>query len=239
MGPVPDLTRPPLSAVRCVVFDFDGTLVDSNAIKSRAYVDAAAQCGCPADIVAEALATTKGDRYAVFANAAARMDKRPAGAAGPAPEDLARTLADAYSRICETEIAACPEIAGATDLLEKLMSAGHRLFVNSATPEHHLRRLIARRDMTRYFHGVLGGRRAKERNLDAIMAAEGVGPAAVLCIGDGEDDRRAAENTDCHYIAVARPEDPDHGRFRRRPAMIVSDLRAIAGPPPAREAVTT
>ena len=93
--------------------------------------------------------------------------------------------------------------------------------------------------MTRYFNGVIGGPRAKERNLDAIMTAEGVRPAAVLCIGDGEDDRRAAENTGCHYIAVARPEDPDHGRFRRRPAMIVSDLRAIAGPPPAREAVKT
>jgi len=52
--------------IRSVVFDFDGTLVDSNAIKRQMFFETTSSLGNISDIVEQILKKESGDRNVVF-----------------------------------------------------------------------------------------------------------------------------------------------------------------------------
>src|SRR5262245_17667471 len=123
---------------RCLVYDFDGVLVDSNAVKRGAYFEVLAPVGAPPSLVERAVDDPRhGDRYDVIR---AVIRSLPDG--GPADvEHLVAECAERYNAICEDFTATCREMDGASALLERL-SIRYPLYVNSATPEAPLRRVV-------------------------------------------------------------------------------------------------
>jgi phosphoglycolate phosphatase-like HAD superfamily hydrolase len=192
----------PATAVACVVFDFDGVLVDSNAVKRDAYARVVAPLGVPADLVARALADCPdGDRYAVLETIVRRA--RASGcleAAAPVAETVAE-LARAYGAVCEEHTATCAEGRDASATLARL-AARYPLYVASDTPEEPLRRVIARRGWSRHFRGVLGRPLTKVENLRLVAAREAVVPAAIVLVGDSGRDLAAARECGCCFIGV-------------------------------------
>jgi len=198
--------------IRCAVFDFDGTLVHSNEIKRDGFFAVAVGfSGGPAAMEA-LLANPPGDRFAIFAAFAARFGAD------------AGELAEEYGAWCETRILACPERAGATELLAHLRARGIAIWINSATPEAPLRAVVARRYPPGIFDGVRGGHGRKVANLRAILSATGYAPDEILMIGDGTDDRAAALEVGCAFAGVA------NGSLAATPAPgpMVSNLFDIA-----------
>lgn len=179
--------------IRCVVFDFDGTLVHSNAIKRDGFLAVAARHPGGVEIMEDILADPPGDRHAIIGRFAARI-----GADGEA----ARLVED-YGRYCTEHILTCPARAGADTALAALRRARLRLHINSATPTEPLREVIARRYASGTFDGVHGGFGAKVVNLRSIVEIEGIGPAEMAMVGDGIDDRNAADETGVHFFGVA------------------------------------
>jgi phosphoglycolate phosphatase-like HAD superfamily hydrolase len=176
--------------IRCVVFDFDGTLVLSNALKREGFFAIAADFSAGRAAMSSILAAQPGDRYAIC-NAFARHY----GADGA-------ILAAKYSAWCESQILVCPERTGATPILRRLRDRNLRIYVNSATPEEPLRTVIAKRYPVGTFDGVLGGHGAKVANLHRVLAAEAMSPDNLLMVGDGIDDRDAATEIGCDFVGV-------------------------------------
>jgi phosphoglycolate phosphatase-like HAD superfamily hydrolase len=213
--------------IRCAAFDFDGTLVDSNAIKRRAFFEVVADCDPDGSVVAEVLDEIRpGDRYAVTREIARLLGERGALPAAPDAAASARTWAEAYTRRCEEAVSKCPEIPGATAALEWLAARGIARYVNSATPEEPLRRVLQRRSMTHHFRTIFGGPRSKLENLARICEHAGSDVAELLFVGDGEDDRSAAAAFGCHFAGVVRP---GPRRFTREPRDRIDDLSELAG----------
>lgn len=190
-------------AIRCVVFDFDGTLVDSNPIKELTFLEIAASWpggeACMTHLLGRA---ARGDRYATFSAFAAAMG---------CPE-RAEELARRYTVLCEQRILACTERPGAEAALRRLRQTGVRLHINSATPRADLARIIAGRWGADSVDGVHGAPTAKADNLAAILAAEGLTAAETAVIGDGDDDLAAAAACGCPFIAAAfTPGRPSRG----------------------------
>lgn len=204
--------------MRGVVFDFDGTLVDSNAIKQRAYFEAAAALGDVTAIVTAVLATCAGDRRQLLAEIVRRA--RAAGWAGTTPVEA---LVAHYTRYCEERIAVCPEVAGATDTLRLLAQRGLLLFANSATPTEPLRVLIERRGWAAHFRGILGSPMSKIDNLHTAATIARLSPAELLMVGDGEDDLGAARAFGCAFAGIVLRE----RRFRGEADLVLSDLSAL------------
>jgi phosphoglycolate phosphatase-like HAD superfamily hydrolase len=223
--------------IRCAAFDFDGTLVDSNEIKRRAFFEIAREFDPEGEVVREVLdRRPSGDRYHVAQALAAELAARAALAAARCTEDLAKSLADAYTAHCERAVSACDEIAGATDALARLAARGLPLFVNTATPREAVLPILRRRGLDRFFDGVYGGPSSKLENLREIAERVGARPRELLFVGDGEDDRRVAAAFGCVFVGVA-PE--AGGRFERLPERRIPDLLElprivdeIAGEPP-------
>ena len=186
-------------AVRCVVFDFDGTLVESNAIKRGVYFEVlAATPGSGAVIEGTLAAHPRDDRSGVLSRVHDELRRR--GVAVP-PVDA---LVSAYSRICEERVVACPALPGAVEALEALRGT-LPLYVASATPEDALVRVVAGRGWMGFFRGVLGGPRDKATNLARIARREELEAEGVVYVGDGAVDRDAARKFGCRFLGYRAP----------------------------------
>jgi phosphoglycolate phosphatase len=187
-----DLSRP----LRCVIFDFDGVLVLSNAAKRRAYFTIFAPHGAVAADIEAVLADPRFvDRHDVIGGVLARI--RP----GQHDEALAAALVAQYGRLCLEAQGHGPERAGASALLAR-WSSQLGLYLNSATPELPLQEAVGARRWNGYFRGVFGRPADKVRNIARALEAEGVTAAEAVMVGDGRGDREAAARAGCRFIAV-------------------------------------
>src|SRR5689334_16353848 len=113
--------------IRCLAFDFDGTLVDSNAVKRSAYFEVARREDPGGRLVSAVLAERpQADRYEVLRAFAQRTAE--AGARDPRwVEEAAARLIEAYTTLVEAGQAERPERSGATPALLALR-ATHALY---------------------------------------------------------------------------------------------------------------
>jgi phosphoglycolate phosphatase len=214
--------------IRCAVFDFDGTLVDSNAIKYTSFLDVAAELPDGVKVMAGVIDSVANvTRYEIFDRFVA--DMRVPGVQRTA---LSRDLADKYSALCHFEISKAAEIPGAQDALQRLSSSGVHLFVSSATPTKPLRALIRARGWDGMFHGVYGAPESKQAHIRKILVEGGWSPEELVYVGDSDADAIAAAQIGCAFIGVCI--EGEQGRFSTCPAQRVATLEMlpelIAGP---------
>jgi phosphoglycolate phosphatase-like HAD superfamily hydrolase len=207
----------------CVVFDFDGVLVDSNAVKRRAYADIFASAAGSAPVVEAVLRSDiESDRFSVIR--AILQGLSPEGGSTPAEMDLlVAEYGDRYNTICEEHAATCAEIRGASLALARLAKR-HELYVISATPEVPLRRIVKRRGWTGYFRDVLGRPRTKGENLAWVLQREGIEGHRIVFVGDGRRDLEAAREAGCRFVGVRN----EFNDFDLTGLTIVNDLTGLA-----------
>jgi phosphoglycolate phosphatase-like HAD superfamily hydrolase len=213
-----------VTSLRCVVFDFDGVLVDSNKVKHRAYFELFEPLGPEAStLVAEVLARGgERDRYDVLRAIVRRASEAGLMAPAEAHEALVKRYADAYNEICEEHVATCAEIPGASVTLPRLAER-YALYINSSTPDDPLSRIVARRGWTLYFRGVYGSASGKADNLARVARLEGIDPGEGVFVGDSEVDQRAAGAQGWHFIAVEN----EHNDFVESPPRRCADLLEV------------
>ncbi len=206
-----------LSSTKLVVFDFDGTLVQSNAIKRTALYEVVAHIEGAADILDELLQVSpRLDRYGIFSELAKRVD-------GINSEGACST----YTRLCHERILAGDEVPGAFELMKALYDAGRVCMVNSSTPQAPLRDLIEQSRFALLVRATYGTPGGKLHNLKQAMASAGAQPNQTVMIGDGEDDRMSGELAGCAFIGVASNNNNDNSSsnaFKRRPEKMVERL---------------
>jgi phosphoglycolate phosphatase-like HAD superfamily hydrolase len=180
--------------IRRIVFDFDGTLVDSNALKRAAYDRVVASDPDGAALMAKALALGPGDRHVVFRRYAALQP-------GECGADAA-ALAQRYTDIVDAAVADAPAMPGAATMLQNLAAAGIDAHVSSATPLASLAWIVARRGWDGYFRSLHGRPASKEETLAGLIAAHGTAPNEIAVVGDGDDDSASAAAIGCAFYPV-------------------------------------
>ena len=211
------------NTINYIVFDFDGTLVDSNLIKQEAYYVVSHSLGYTKQVVANVLASVSGDRFSIFKKIVTQVAD-----AGQLPEshsidDWVSLLVAEYTELCEQKIATCPEIPGAAVALSQLKTMGYLLFVSSATPLEPLKRLLSLRKLDTYFAGIYGRPATKVESLQDIMNTYRLSSEELVVVGDGEDDRESALVTGCSFIRV----DPSFSPENIRGGYVISDLSML------------
>lgn len=182
--------------IRVVVFDFDGTLVDSNAIKARSFEQVVAPLTGGAAALVEAR-QSGGDRYQIFARVSTILEPDVERRA-----DLARVLTSQYGRRCLDAIKATPERRGAQNALRHLHRRGIRLYLNTATPQADIAPLLRARGWSGMFAGALGSPIGKADNLRTILRRERLSPPAVMMVGDSRDDMEAAAAVGTWFVGI-------------------------------------
>jgi phosphoglycolate phosphatase len=202
--------------IKVVVFDFDGTLVDSNLIKERMFERVAARIpgGVEALIEAKKLG---GDRFRTFGEISRRLEGDPLRRGG-----MTRRLAAEYGQGCLRAIASTYERRGASAALRFAHRNGLRLYLNTATPHRDIEPLLRARGWAGMFTGAYGAPDSKVGILQRIMRRERVAARSVVMVGDSEDDLDAARRTGAWFVGVTA-----EARIELAPPFGMTDLRRL------------
>jgi len=198
--------------IQAIVFDFDGTLIDSNEIKLSGFYEVTAHiAGADVELDRIFQDPDRGDRYDIFAALEARL-----GVDGDA-------LLKAYGKRCETVILDKLAKSNVTEILDALKAQGRKLFIASAAPEIDLVAMIDKSDLTTRFDGVFGRPAGKVEILKRIMEDCELQPSTIIMVGDGEDDLRSAREFGCRFIGIG-------ALFAERADAIVENVEALIRP---------
>ncbi len=185
-----------LQRAQLVVFDFDGTLVDSNPIKHRAFAECFMEFPEQLDDILEYCwghhHVPRGEKFRyVYETILQRAYTSAVAAALHERFDVATTR----------QIIAAPEIPGATDVL-RAVSQRYTTALLSSTPQEMLVYIVEQRGWSGYFKRIQGApvdKKAWLRTAQTIQALEGT---QVVFFGDTQEDETAAIAAGCRFIRV-------------------------------------
>lgn len=186
------MTTPPA----LIVFDFDGVILESGPIKTRAFVELFSAYPDSVNAIREYhLANVGVSRYRKFAYIYANLLH------APLRDEDSEMLGRRFEDLVFEQILQCPAVPGAVEALATLHAAGVPLFVASGTPEEELRRIVTLRSLGAYFTGVFGSPARKPDILRSILATQGAAAANALFVGDGRSDYDAAREVGVPFVA--------------------------------------
>ena len=186
-----------IRSARLFVFDFDGTLVDSNAIKFQGFdltfeqypaklVEISAYCRQRNDV-------GRGDKFRHVYEQILGLDYT----ADRAAEAYRRYAAATTQAVIEAR-----EIPGATAFL-KAVKPRAPVALLSNTPHDVLLRILVSRGWTEFFADICGAPVKKAAWLLNSTRARRLPAEAVVFFGDAIEDLHAAAEAHCSFIAVA------------------------------------
>jgi phosphoglycolate phosphatase-like HAD superfamily hydrolase len=205
--------------VKCVVFDFDGTLVKSNEIKTKAFYEVTKDLVGAEGVLDKILSSPdSGDRYSIFNSLITELKL--------ADKDFvnALQLSDRYTKICEYKISRASEIKGATKAIKELKDLGIKVFISSATPEVTLKKIIDMRGWKEMIDMVFGSPDRKIDHLQTILLENKLSTSQVVFVGDSEVDKEAALSIGCKFIGIGK----DWSRFTSKPSTLLRTLNNFA-----------
>jgi phosphoglycolate phosphatase len=183
-----------------VIFDFDGTLVDSNAVKRDAYFALFPHDDRYRSVVHRVLERRpETSREIVVPEMIECM--RAEGLPGSA-ELRAEEKIRLYGKLTDEAVGSSAEMPGASALLRGLHAQGVRVAISSNTPEATLRRLVAARGWLEWLVDVAGAPAPKAATAARLLAESGVVPQRAAIVGDGRSDRASAEAVGAAFFPV-------------------------------------
>ena len=107
-----------------------------------------------------------------------------------------------YTRVTEKMAIEAKPMPGAEEALKFLLGKYH-LYINSATPQSSLERIINGRGWNKYFKGIYGlPPGSKLEHMQEIISREDVSSNQVVVVGDGVSDIEAAKEYGSFFIGI-------------------------------------
>lgn len=185
-----------LARARAFIFDFDGTLVDSTAIKWRAFDRCFAQFPTQrTEIQAYCRSHHHTPRWEKFRHVYERIVQRPYTA------DIEAKLLALFDEESTEQIIAAREIAGAASFLAAV-AARRMTGLLSSTPHATLLHIVDRRGWRPWFTLIQGAPVRKSSWLAHVKATHVLDRHELVFFGDAPEDARAAEEAGCAFVAV-------------------------------------
>ncbi|EEA93647.1 HAD-IA family hydrolase [Pseudovibrio sp. JE062] len=186
----------------CLIFDLDGTLVDSEPLCSQAFLDLLPEIELPLD---ELMRRFRGRKLSGILSDIETIIGRPL------PEDFERDYRTRVEHLFDTELMAFPGVAEALAKISLPMciaSSGPRAKIESALEKTELKRFFGSRIFSSYDVGIW----KPDPGLFLHAAREmQCAPARCTVIEDSEVGVRAAKSAGMHVLKFCPEVEPQTG----------------------------
>ena len=187
--------------IKAIIFDFDGVILESAAIKTQAFEQMAEQY--PADIGKQFMnfhLTHMGlSRNIKFRYLWEELLQEPC------EDEKIADMGQRFSQIVYEKILAAPFVPGAQEFLEKSYKKMD-FYIASGTPQEEMRKIVQERGLKQYFKAVYGTPAKKDEISRRVMQEHGYGKEEVLFVGDADTDLFAAKACGIHFVGRNTPE---------------------------------
>ncbi len=203
-----------------IVFDWDGTVMDSTGVIAGSIQSACRDLGLPVPSDEDArhvigLGLLQALRYAVPA----------------APESMYEPLADRYRHYFLAQDTSIPLYAGARETIDELHASGYLLGVATGKSRAGLDRVLDTSGMRAYFHATRTADQTFSKPHPAmlleIMDELDVLPERTLMIGDTTHDVELARNAGVDAVAVGHGAHPPEQLLALSPRALVNDFTEL------------
>lgn len=187
-------------AKTAVVFDFDGTLIDTAEIKIDNYVQAVegifgTEQGEREIIRVSSLRTYGANRFVQLADTLTSLGLE-------ATDDQKESWSRLYSSLNSKAMIDVPEFPSVREVLRELKNTGFSLFAASGVLEEEFIGEMTRRKLLDYFSEAKGGDK-----LGFLRSLKKRGFRPILFVGDTEFDRKTAEEAGVRFYKVEQDSD--------------------------------
>jgi len=189
--------------IRAVAFDFDGVLVETVEVKTRAFARLFHH-EAPEDVqrIVDYHRRHGGvSRFEKFRTIYREVLQRPLN------EETFQQLCQGFASLVVAEVMAAPWVDGAEEFL-RAHRGRFQFFVISGTPQEELRTIIRARGAEAYFAAILGSPRTKDCLLREVMRRYKLAPEELVFIGDSATDWQAAAHVGAPFILRCVQEEP-------------------------------
>ncbi|MBF0456649.1 MAG: HAD family hydrolase [Nitrospirae bacterium] len=186
--------------INSIIFDFDGVLVESVDIKTRAFAKLFEPEGQDVmDRVVEFHLQNAGvSRFDKFRYIYEHILERPLTG------ERFDALCGEFAGLVVDEVSIAPFVRGAREFLDNFARSVYQCFVSTATPQGEIEQIIRRRHMDEYFKAVHGAPKKKAAIVKEILDTHGVSPGKAVYVGDAMSDYKAARSNLVPFIARER-----------------------------------
>ncbi|PCJ67876.1 MAG: haloacid dehalogenase [Bacteroidetes bacterium] len=190
-----------MSEIKLVFFDFDGVVLDSARIKTKAFPVVFAEYPEHGEAITKYHLDNQGiSRYEKFQWIYDTLLEEEL------TEEKSIELGETFSEIVLDEVLKCDEIPGALEFLNFLKNKSIPAVVASGTPYKELNTIIHKRELDHYFVDVWGSPKLKDEIIEILISIHGLKPEECLFLGDASTDYMAASKMSIPFQAVYSSE---------------------------------
>jgi phosphoglycolate phosphatase len=183
---------------KAIVFDFDGTLVDSNLLKRTAFDHVFSdRPDCLPHVDSVLLEWIHGSRYEIIR----ALTRKIKDLSETEMEIEAQKRTETYSNWVETHILLKASESPASELLTEWKKLSP-LYICSLTPVEPLKQALIKMGWFSCFSGVKGYPIRKEEMLRQTAEQHNAKPREILMVGDGNNDEEAARLAGTDFFRI-------------------------------------
>jgi phosphoglycolate phosphatase-like HAD superfamily hydrolase len=180
--------------IKAVIFDFDGVLIESAAIKTEAFRDVFSRWPDKVDeIVTYHIKNMGISRFVKFRYFYENILNEPYS------EAIGVEMGRQFSEIVANKVKRAPFVSGAKEFIEMNFEK-HFLFIASGTPEEELLDIISSKGINKYFRGIYGAPASKHDIIMKTLEAFHLQRQDAIFVGDAESDQVAAQSAGLRFI---------------------------------------
>jgi HAD superfamily hydrolase (TIGR01549 family) len=189
---------------QAVFFDFDGVILDSVDVKTKAFAKMFRQYGHDVEkMVVEYHLKNGGvsrfDKFRYFYNEILKK---------PIDDEKIKELSTEFSNLVIDGVLAAPFMPGAKETLVNLNNKRISCYIVSATPHEEINHLVEKKGLKKYFKEVHGSPQKKGEICREIISRNKYNPQKCLFVGDAMSDFDAACNNGIYFLGIVRAGAP-------------------------------